>query len=99
MSEAEYLNSLLEGYLSDKEDCCIIVTLANREKVKVILKARYLANKEAKVNTYVKCPICGTTFYKRTYHKTFCCTKCKDKYWNYVDDTRFIRTLQAREMK
>ena len=43
---------------------------------------RYKSNKTAKVGALIKCPVCGEIFAKRSYQQAFCCTECKDKYWN-----------------
>lgn len=42
----------------------------------------YKFNKTTKVGTTIVCPICGETFSKRQYVQAFCCSECKDKYWN-----------------
>ena len=49
-------------------------------------KRTYLANKSAKVGELIKCPICGTEFKKKQYSQAFCCTHCKDTYWNAKGD-------------
>ena len=46
----------------------------------------YKFNKTAKVGTTIVCPICGETFSKRHYAQAFCCSECKDKYWNKKGD-------------
>jgi ribosomal protein L37AE/L43A len=46
----------------------------------------YKFNKTAKVGTTIVCPICGETFSKRQYAQAFCCSECKDKYWNKKGD-------------
>lgn len=46
----------------------------------------YKFNKTAKVGTTIVCPICGETFSKRQYAQAFCCSECKDKYWNKNGD-------------
>ena len=45
---------------------------------------RYIENKQAKVGTELRCPGhgCGNTFVKKSYQQAFCCTKCKDSFWN-----------------
>lgn len=45
---------------------------------------RYIENKQAKVGTELRCPGhgCGNTFVKKSYQQAFCCTKCKDAFWN-----------------
>lgn len=46
----------------------------------------YKFNKSAKVGTTIVCPICGEMFTKRQYSQAFCCTDCKEKYWNKKGD-------------
>lgn len=45
---------------------------------------RYIENKLAKVGTELRCPGhgCSNTFVKKSYQQAFCCTKCKDSFWN-----------------
>jgi ribosomal protein L37AE/L43A len=46
------------------------------------MKARYKANKQAKVKEKIICPVCGKEFVKQQYSQAFCCTVCKDDYHN-----------------
>lgn len=55
------------------------------------LVERYTEAKTAKVGNQCLCPYCLTTFKKKVYQQAFCNRKCKDKYWNLVDDKRFTR--------
>lgn len=48
--------------------------------------ARYAENKAAKVGTELICPICGKTFTKKQWAQAFCCTSCKDRFWNRKGD-------------
>lgn len=45
---------------------------------------KYQFNKEAKVGDTIKCAnaLCQKSFTKKSYQQAFCCTKCKDKFWN-----------------
>lgn len=43
---------------------------------------RYEENKAAKVGEIIVCPICGKEFTKKQYSQAFCCSSCKDEYWN-----------------
>ncbi len=49
-------------------------------------------NREAKVGESLVCPSCGTGFKKRSYQQVFCKsktgTKCKDRFWNTVDESK-----------
>lgn len=53
-------------------------------------KLQYEDNKSAKVDTEITCPICGTKFVKRQYSQAFCCSKCKDEYWNAKGDRHSV---------
>ena len=55
------------------------------------LVERYEAAKAVKVASQCLCPYCMTFFIKKVYQQAFCNRKCKDKYWNIVDDKRFAR--------
>lgn len=45
-------------------------------------KGLYKLNKEAKTGEIIECPVCHRKFVKRQYSQAFCCTNCKDKFWN-----------------
>lgn len=47
---------------------------------------QYESNKAAKVGETIVCPICGTSFTKKQWQQAFCCTQCKDTYWNAKGD-------------
>lgn len=49
-------------------------------------KLQYEVNKDAKVGEEITCPICSQKFIKRQYSQAFCCSKCKDGYWNAKGD-------------
>ena len=49
-------------------------------------RIQYETNKAAKVGEEIVCPICGNHFTKKSYQQAFCCTKCKDAYWNNKKD-------------
>lgn len=49
-------------------------------------KERYNINKACKVGETIICPICHTAFIKKQYSQAFCCTQCKDKFWNSKGD-------------
>ena len=55
-----------------------------RKKTKRQLQ--YETNKVSKVGETITCPVCGEQFEKKTYQQAFCCTKCKDSYWNNKKD-------------
>jgi hypothetical protein len=47
----------------------------------------YISNKKAKVGSIIKCAnsSCNKEIRKNSYQQAFCCTKCKDKFWNQRD--------------
>lgn len=49
---------------------------------------QYNLNKTKKVNEVIICHSCGKSIVKTTYNKSFCSTKCKDNYWNNIDDNK-----------
>lgn len=49
-------------------------------------KGLYKTNKAAKVGETIECPVCHRKFTKRQYSQAFCCTQCKDKFWNSKGD-------------
>ena len=94
MSEAEALTDIHEGfsaidYLEDREE-------SQRQELITQMKERYNECKKAKIGSNIMCPTCGSTHTKTTYHKVFCRkgkrkNRCKDVYWNTVDERRFRR--------
>lgn len=103
MDHDEYVS---EGYACDQEDWDAkyslqammgirnpkyrIVTQSNDLTTKA--KARYNENVQKKVGDNCTCPSCGKDFVKKSYQQKFHSTKCKNIYWNSVDDTRRERT-------
>ncbi len=45
---------------------------------------QYKAAEDSKVGYTITCPACGKAITKRTYQHKFCCTKCKERYWNNI---------------
>lgn len=69
-----------------------------RESTIKAYRTQYEANKNAKVGTEIICPVCRKKFIKNSYQQAFCVRKdkkqkhrCKDVYWNSVDDNRRFR--------
>ena len=52
------------------------------------MKETYEINKRKKVGDKMDCANCNKSVVKKAYQAKFCCVKCKDQYWNTVDDTR-----------
>lgn len=50
------------------------------------MKKQYQANKNAKVNEEIICPICGKHFVKTQWQQAFCSSTCKDTYHNKKGD-------------
>jgi hypothetical protein len=57
-----------------------------------LLKQLYNLAKSIKVGNTFVCPSCGTSEIKKHYNQAFCKskekTKCKDYYWNNVDESK-----------
>lgn len=79
MSEGEYLSSIFDDCPEDREGAL--------ELLKNTLSTRYAKAKAARVGETCQCT-CGKSFVKKSYQQAFHATKCKDRYWNTVDDTR-----------
>jgi hypothetical protein len=52
------------------------------------MKETYEINKRKKVGDKMNCAVCKKEVVKKSYQAKFCCIKCKDQYWNTVDETR-----------
>lgn len=85
ISERDYLES---QYFEDDEVELEVTT--NKSYIQS-LKDKYTVNKKAKVGERLICPVCGIEFKKKVPQQAFCFTKCKDKFWNFVDWKRFMR--------
>ena len=62
-------------------------------------KMQYETNKGAKVGEEIICPICGTKFIKRQYAQAFCCSKCKETYWNAKRDRHSVGYYEKYDNK
>lgn len=49
---------------------------------KLTRKKLYKINKAAKTGEEIMCPVCKETFIKKQYSQAFCCSHCKDVFWN-----------------
>ena len=49
-------------------------------------RLQYESNKSSKTGEMIVCPICGKQFIKKSYQHAFCCSECKDAYWNNKKD-------------
>lgn len=95
--EAECLSEWIEGFMDDPDVFCTCEDLdgqcpihdnKSRDRIN-LFKSRYDSAKSAKVGTNIHCPTCNKSHIKTTYHKVFCGrVRCKDEYWNTVDDKR-----------
>lgn len=84
-SEAEYL-------MDREDDSCIIDDElfgedSFRDKIEYEVEADeyiYRSGKKAKAGSIIKCagPMCGKKFKKKSYQQAFCCSRCKDQFWN-----------------
>lgn len=55
------------------------------------MKKTYEEAKRGVVGSTITCPSCNGKHIKTTYHKVFCCIRCKDFYWNFTDEKRRYR--------
>lgn len=62
-------------------------------------KLQYESNKNARVGEEIICPICGTKFVKLQYSQAFCCSRCKDAYWNAKGDRHSIGYYEKYDNK
>lgn len=62
------------------------------------IRTTYKHNKSAKIGDICYCPSCGQQFKKEHYQQAFCKskprTKCKDKYWNNVTESKRNNTTR-----
>jgi hypothetical protein len=83
----------------DSRGRCVVsngIRVLSTEKID-LFKMRYDKAKASPVKTSINCPTCNKRHLKTTYHKVFCGRKrCKDEYWNTVDD---VRRSRAKEYK
>lgn len=91
MSEGEYLSNMLDD--GDYETAEEKAERRDREldELKESYTDLYAKNKSAKVGAKCVCPVCRRSFVKRSYQQAFNSTKCKDQYWNTVNDDRRFR--------
>lgn len=97
-TEAEALADIYDCYYDefDKEE--------NNEKHKarkLNMIMKYKFNKTKPVGSEINCACCNKILIKKTKAQVFCSpikkgnkkiSKCKDRYWNYIDDTRNERS-------
>lgn len=57
----------------------------------------YNKNKASKVGEEIVCPSCKNILIKKSYQQAFCCTKCKDRYWNFVREHSFEYIIRQAE--
>ena len=63
----------------------------------------YEIARKAKTGSTIKCPSCGKSVVKTSYHKVFCSNQkthrgrssCKDKYWNTVNPRGVVGEAMA----
>lgn len=78
VTEADYLSTF---YPDELVNSLLDIKFAQLQKT---LTTRYNKVKDAKIGEEISCPVCGKVFTKKTYQQKFCCTKCKNKYWNTI---------------
>lgn len=69
-----------------------------KKKQFTVEKAEELYQKaqQAKVGETIECPTCMCKFTKKTYQQKFHKLRCKDKFWNSVDETRRERAKRFK---
>lgn len=82
MTESEYLSELYQGIEAEEETDFLHINQ---------LLSQYDKAKDAKVGEIIACACCGSKMVKKSYQQKFCSLKCKDKYWNTVDEKRRVR--------
>jgi len=55
------------------------------------LITRYFIAQKAAIGSKIKCAYCSKIIIKKHYRQRFCNTKCKNKYWNFIDSVRKAR--------
>jgi hypothetical protein len=86
--------TILTGRRSNSSQVIDSINLNNLIQIK---KERYIKATEAKTGSKIECANCGKSMTKKTYQTKFCKNKCKDQYWNTVDEKRRERTKQFIE--
>lgn len=56
----------------------------NRSRYLSRAKKLHKAAADSAVGSVITCPACGDTFIKKTYQHKFCCTECRERYWNNI---------------
>lgn len=49
----------------------------------------YISNSKVQIGKNISCPVCNRLVDKKSYNKSFCSVKCKDKFWNTIITDRF----------
>ena len=80
MTEASYMEGLDDGSGEQTID-----EMAEEWRV------TYLIAKARNIGQETICPVCGAAFIKKTKAQAFHSIKCKDRYWNVVDEGRRFR--------
>lgn len=83
--EADALNDLFSDY--DVAENILRNTIDQYQR-------QYDRNKQAPIKATCTCPVCRCYFIKKTKQQAFHSIKCKDRYWNTVDDSRRHRAAR-----
>jgi hypothetical protein len=86
-SEAEALMEIYDD-CDDNNMHDSILKHRNPDKNVALMQSLYVSNMNAAIGSTCKCPDCFKQFIKKTWQHKFDNTKCKDRYWNTVDETR-----------
>lgn len=99
MTEGQRLSEIYDDI--DYYDICDEIKDRN-----IKLQKSYSIAKSKKVNEDFNCAYCGKKHKKKQYSQAFCppakkgqrkISKCKDKFWNSVDDRRWRNHIQQNE--
>lgn len=101
ITEAEALSDIYENAENDLDDLRDAIMNRNAK-----FKKAYNLAKSKKVGETFKCAYCGKEHIKKQYSQAFCSpikkgnkkiSRCKDKYWNSVDETRWRNQLPEED--
>lgn len=100
-TESEYLQSQSDWGAEDEFRTEEAENFARNMPAQIkLMKDRYQVAKLAKTGSTIICPTCGKSHTKTSYQKVFCSNgtknkahNCKDKYWNFTDDSRRERMM------
>lgn len=94
----EWLDTFIDIQMSRASRGIVIGNPNGEERIK-LYKQRYKVASKAEIGTTINCPTCNKELLKNTYNRIFNSTKCKNKYWNTVDDVRRARARAQQKFR